>query len=51
MEWLTLWKIMKTINYIFYKVFNENFNGIVLFHDENFNTIEIGLRDELDYDN
>lgn len=30
---------------------NENFNGVILFHDENFNTIEISLRDELDYDN
>jgi hypothetical protein len=35
----------------FYDHKNENFNGIVLFHDKNFNTIEIGLRDELDYDN
>jgi len=35
----------------FYNHRNENFNGIVLFHDEIFNTIEIRLRDELDYDN
>ena len=35
----------------FYDHKNENFNGIVLFHNEIFNTIEISLRDELDYDN
>ena len=35
----------------FYDHGNENFNGIVLFHDKNLSTIEIGLRDELYYDN
>ena len=49
---------------VFYKVFDlellqnsdyfgmiDAVDGIILFHEENFNTIEIGLRDELDYDN
>jgi hypothetical protein len=35
----------------FYDHKNENFNGIVLFHDKNLSTIDKGLRDELDYDN
>lgn len=35
----------------FYEHKNENFNGILLFDVENFHTIEIGLRDELDDDN
>lgn len=35
----------------FYEHKNGNFNGNLLFHVENFYTIEIGLRDELDYDN